>query len=371
MNRTEATARFAAERQWFEDRGVILDGVSSYIPDELRRDTRAMRAIAMDALPNLATDPNSAIMSMLTTYVDPTFFDVLFAPLSLAEYLTEEKHGDWTQDTSAFPVQEFTGEVSSYSDWSNNGMSRANVNWPQFQSYHYQTFVQYGDRELARASLAKLNWVSTLDRSAAYNLNNQTNLIYAYGVKSLQNYGVMNDPLLPAALTPATKANTGVSGTTAWFTAGGTPNATANEVYNDVLSVVTALVNANNGLVNAKSAMTMGIAPGTAMALQFENAFGVSSEELIKKNFPNLKIVTIPQFGTQSTSNAQGNPAGNLLQVRADSIEGQKTAFAAYTEKLRTFPIVRLASAYQQKQMSGSWGTIIRMPVGFAQMLGI
>jgi hypothetical protein len=367
MNRTEAIAKFAAERAWFEARGVVLDGVNSYLPDDLRRDTRAVRAIAMDALPNLATDPNAGIMSMLTTYVSPDFYDVLFAPLELATYLTEEKQGDWTQDTAAFPVQEFTGEVSSYSDFANNGMSRANVNWPQFQSYHFQTFVQYGDRELARASLAKLNWVATLDRSAAYNLNNQSNQIYAYGVKGLQNYGVMNDPLLPAALTPAVKANGG----TAWYTSGGTPNAQATEVYNDILAVITALVNANLGLVNAKSAMTMGIAPGPAMALQFTNSFGVNVEDLLKKNFPNLKIVTIPQFGAQTTTNVQGNPAGNLLQVKVDSIEGQKTAFAAYTDKLRTFPIVRLASAYQQKQMSGSWGAIIRMPVGFSQMLGI
>lgn len=366
MNRTEAQTRFAAERPYFEERGVIRYGARSYMPDDLRRDSRSMEVIAMDALPNLQTDPNSAIMAMLTTYVDPTYYDILFAPLALAEYLTEEKKGDWTMDTAAFPVQEFTGEVSSYDDWSNNGMSRANVNWPQFQSYHFQTFVQYGDRELARAGLAKMNWAAELDRSAAFNLNQNSNLISAYGVALLQNYGVMNDPLLPAALTPSTKA----AGGTAWFVSG-VPNATANEVYNDILAVVTSLVIANNGNVDAKTAMTMGIAPGPAMALQFTNAFGVNVEDLLKKNFPNFKIVTIPQFGTQTTSNNQGNPAGNLLQVRADSIQGQKTAFTAFTEKLRTFPIVRLASAYQQKQMSGSWGTIIRMPVGFAQMLGI
>lgn len=367
MNRAEAIAKFAAQKQWYEDRGVILDGVSSFIPSDLARDSRSMRDIAMDALPNLVTDPNSAILSMLTTYVDPDFYDVLFAPLALADYLGEEKKGTWVDDTAAFPVVEMTGEVSSYDDWSNNGMSRANFNWPQFQSYHFQTFVQYGDRELARAGVAKLNWTAQLDRSAAYQLNNFSNLTYAYGVASLQNYGVLNDPLLAAALTPATKA----AGGTGWFTNGGTPNATANEVYNDVLAVVTSLVNANQGLVNAKTVMTLGISPASHMALAFTNAFGISVEDLLKKNFPNLRIVVIPQFGAQSTTNTQGNPAGNLIQVKADEVEGQKTAFCAYTEKLRTFPIVRLASAFQQKQMSGTWGAIIRYPVGIAQMLGV
>lgn len=367
MHTNEARTRFEAERQWFEDRGVILAGVTSYLPDSIRRDTRPIAQIAMDALPNLTTDPNSAVMAMLTTFVSPDFYDVLFAPLKLGEYLGEEKQGDWTMDTAAFPVVETTGEVSSYSDWSNNGRSGANANWPQFQSYHFQTFVQYGDRELARASVAKLNWVSQLDRSAAFNLNNFSNLTYAYGVRGLQNYGVMNDPLLPAALTPATKA----AGGTAWFTGGGTPNATANEVYNDILAVITALVNANAGLVDADTKMTMGLSPASAMALKFTNSFGVNVVGLLKDNFPNLRILTIPQFGAQTTTNSQGNPAGNLLQVKADSIEGQKTAFAAYTEKLRTFPMQRLASAYQQKQMSGTWGSILRMPIGFAQMLGV
>jgi hypothetical protein len=367
MNRSEAITAFGARRQWFEDRGVHLYGVNSFLPPDLARDSRPMSDIAMDALPNLATDPNSAILSMLTTYVSPDFYDILFAPLALADYLGEEKQGTWVDDTAAFPVVEFTGEVSSYDDWSNNGMSRANFNWPQWQSYHFQTFVQYGDRELARAGLAKLNWAEQLDRSAAYQLNNFTNLIYTYGVSSLVNYGAVNDPLLPAALTPASKA----AGGTAWFTNGGTPNATANEVYNDILAVVTSLVNANNGLVNAQTKMTMGISPASHMALAFTNAFGISVEDLLKKNFPNLRIVVIPQFGAQTTTNTQGNPAGNMIQIKADSIEGQKTVFAAYTEKLRTFPIVRLASAFQQKQMSGAWGAIWRMPVGVAQMLGV
>jgi hypothetical protein len=367
MTRQEAQARFAAQRRYFEDRGVHLYGVNSFLPTDLGLDTRLASDIAMDALPNLQTDPNSAIMAMLTTYVSPDFFDVTFAPLRMAEYMGEEKQGTWTDDTAAFPVIEVTGEVSSYSDWSNNGMSHANFNWPQWQSYHFQTFVEYGDRELARASVAKLNWTAQLDKSAAWNLNQNLNLTYAYGVRGLQNYGVMNDPLLPAALTPAVKA----AGGTGWYTAGGSPNATANEVYNDILAVITALVNANAGNVDSDTPMTMALSPASNMALAFTNAFGLNVRALLKDNFPNLKIVIIPQFGSQTNSNTQGNPAGNLLQVKADSIEGQSAGFAAYTEKLRTFPLVRLASAFQQKQMSGSWGTVIRMPIAFAQMLGV
>lgn len=363
MTLAEARAKFAAERKFFEDRGVIYHGAQAYLPPEFGRND----ALAMDAFPTLTTDPNSAVMAMLTTFVDPQVYEILFAPLKIADYLGEEKKGDWTTDTAAFPVVEHTGQVSSYSDWSNNGLSAANANWPQRQSYNYQTFVMYGDRELARASKAKLNWVSELDRSAANNLNMYANLTYAYGVRGLQNYGVMNDPNLPAALTPATKANGGVT----WYTAGGTPNATANEVYNDILALFNALVQANNGLVDADSKMTLALGPGPATALQFTNSFGLNVKKLLEENFKNLRIITIPQFGSQTAANNNGNPAGNLVQLMVESVQGQKSAFVAYTEKLRTFPIVREASGYKQKQMSGTWGAVIRMPVGFQQMLGV
>ena len=363
MNFTEAQTRFAAERGFFEERGAIIEGARSYLPDEFRRNFN----LAMDAYPSLTTDPNSAVMAMLTTYVDPSIYEVLFSPLKIAEYLGEKKTGDWVTDTAAFPVVEHTGQTSSYSDWSNNGMSRANANWPQRQSYNFQTFVMYGDRELARASLAKLNWVSELDKAAANNLNVNSNLTYAYGVRGLQNYGIMNDPNLPAAITPAAKAAGGVT----WYTSGGTPNATANEVYNDILALFNALVVANAGLVDADTKMTLALGPGPATAFQFTNSFGLNVKALLKENFPSLRIVTIPQFGTQTAANNNGNPAGNLVQLMADSVEGQQSAFCSFTEKLRTFPIVREASGYKQKQMSGTWGTIIRMPVGFQQMLGV
>ncbi len=362
-NIEEAKAQWLREQGWFAERGVDLHGVVSYLPENARRDYR----LAMDALPQLTTDPNSAVPALLTTFIDPTIFEVLFAPLKAAEYLGEQKKGDWTQDATMFPVVEHTGEVSSYDDYANNGVAGANTNFPQRQSYHFQTMIQYGDREMARVGLARLNWASELARSAVLQLNTFSNLTYLYGVFGLQNYGIMNDPNLPAALTPGPKAAGGVS----WFTSGGTPNATANEVYNDILALFTSLVNANQGLIDSDAKVTLALAPGPAMALDFTNAFNVNVKTLLKDNFPNMKVMTIPQFGTQTTQNFQGNPAGNLVQLKADEIEGQQVAFAAFTEKLKTFPIIRKPSSYEQKSMSGTWGTVLRMPIGIAQMLGV
>ncbi len=242
-----------------------------------------------------------------------------------------------------------------------------NTNWPQRQSYLFQTIMNYGERELERAGLARINWVSEINRSAADLLNRYMNLTYLYGVLGLQNYGLTNDPNLPAPLTPATKANGGVT----WFTAGGSPNATANEVYNDIIALFEALVIANSGLIDKDTAMTLALSPGSSVALTFTNSFNVNVEDLLKKNFSKLKIVTVPQYGVATAANSQGIAAGNLVQLIADEVEGQDTGFCAFSEKLRSHPIIRQLSSFQQKETGGSWGAILRMPVGFQQMLGV
>ena len=363
MNLTQARAKFQAEMPWINSRGIYFDNARSYLPDEFRN----RYDLAMDAQPGLVTDPNSAVPAILTTYIDPSIFEILFAPLKAAEILGEQRKGDWTTDTTMFPVVEHTGEVSSYGDYNENGRAGANTNWPQRQSYHFQVIMSYGDRELERAGLARINWVSEINRSGADLLNRYNNLTYLFGVNGLANYGLINDPNLPAPLTPATKAAGGVT----WFTAGGSPNATANEVYNDIIAMFEYLVTANNGLVDQDSKLVLALSPSSAVALTFTNSFNVNVRDLLTKNFSKLRIVTVPQYGVQTTTNSQGIAAGNLVQLIAENVEGQDAGFCAFTIKLRSFPIVRGLSNFRQKQTSGTWGTVIRMPVAFSQMLGV
>lgn len=363
----DAKAAFDQDRPLFESRGVTYEGVIAYVPEGFKSNFQ----MAMDAAslyqPGLTTDPNSAVPALLTTYIDPKVYEILFSPVKAAEILGEDKTGDWTMDTAMFPVVEHTGEVSSYGDHNNNGRAGANTNWPQRQAYVFQTIISYGDREQARAGLAKINWSSELQKSAATLLNRYSNLTYLFGVYGLQNYGITNDPNLPAALTPSTKANGGVT----WFTAGGSPNASPNEVYNDIVQMYEQLVQVNLGLVDKDTKMKLVMSPGSAVALTFTNSFDVNVEDLLKKNFPGMEIETVPQYGAQTVANSQGIAGGNLVQLIADDIEGQQTGFCSYNEKLRSFPIIREMSAYKQKQISGTWGTVIRMPVAFVQMLGV
>lgn len=357
-----------AQAAWREDQaqlalmGIHCDEIKSYLPKPWKTNIE----IAMDQAPVLTTTPNAAIPSILTTYIDPTVIEVLFSPLVAAEIVGERREGTWVQDTVMFIQVERTGEVSSYGDYSENGLSGANTNFPQRQNYVFQTIVQYGDRELERAGLAKLNWAAEQNKAAAWALNNFQNLSYVYGIGSLENFGLINAPGLSAPLTPAIKA----AGGTAWIS-NNVVVATANEVYEDILSLFIQLVNQSGGLIKMDTAMVLALSPQSQAALAQVNSFNVDVSDLLKKNFPNIRIQPIIQYAARSTANPQGNLGGNLVQLIAENVEGQKTAFCAFSEKMKTMPLVRAMSSYRQKMYAGTWGAVVWQPFAFAQMLGV
>lgn len=369
MNRMEAIAAWNEVKDVYAANGLILPGVTMLVPDEWKNSNASLAQIAMDeAAGTLSTDPNAAIPAMLTTAIDPDVIRVVFAPLQMAEIMGgERKAGDWLEETRMFPVVEETGEVSSYDDYSNNGRAGINFNYPQFQSYLFQTIIAYGERETERAGLMRINYVGEVTGAAASLLNRFGNLAYAFGITGLQNYGLINNPFLSPYLSPAIKA----WGGTTWFN-NGSPAATANEVYNDILAVVEQIISQTNGAVDMDAPMTLALSPQSQLALKFTNSFGVSVAELLKQGFPNMKVKSAPQYGQKTSSNAQGySPIGNVLQVIVDKIDNQKVAYPAFNEKLRAHKLIPELSSWKQKMTSGVWGTITRMPIGISGMIGV
>lgn len=336
--------------------GIILPGAAEYLPLEFALDS----AMAFDAQPTLITTSNAGIPAYLSNFIDPDLIRVLVTPMAGAEILGEVKKGDWITDTTTFQVVESTGETSAYGDYSNNGSAGVNINWPQRQSFHYQTITQWGERELERAGLAKIGYASELNVSAALTLNKFQNKTYFFGVNGLLNYGLLNDPSLPAALQPGAKAF-GSEAHGPWITAG-VPTATANEVLTDVQTLFIALVNTSGGNVTLGAKLTLAMSPQSQVAMTITNNFGVSVEDLLKKNYPGLTIKIAPEYATD---------AGQLVQMFVDGIAGQDTGYCAFTEKMRAHPIVPGLSSWQQKKSQGTWGAIIRMPLAFSQMLGV
>lgn len=309
--------------------------------------------LACDAQPQLITVSNAGIPAFLTTYVDPKLIEVLVAPMKAAEVVgAEVKKGDWTTQTTMFPMVESTGEISSYGDYSENGRAGTNINFPQRQSYHYQVITQWGELELERAGLARVDWANRLNIASVLTLNKFQNGTYFYGVAGLQNYGLLNDPSLSAPIVPNTKA----AGGTSWAVA------TALEVLADIQKLYRKLQAQANGLIQLDTKMTLAMSPNAEIALTKTTEFNVNVADILRKNFPGLIVKTAPEYATDS---------GELVQLIVDEAEGQRTAECAFTEKLRAHPIVIGTSNFKQKKSQGTWGAVIYRPVFIAAMLGV
>jgi len=309
---------------------------------------------ACDAQPTLITQSNSGIPAFLSTYIDPALIEVLVAPMKAAEIVgSETKKGDWTTKTAMFPVVESTGESTAYGDYSENGSAGANVNFPQRQSFHYQVMTQWGELELENAGLACVDWANRLNIASILTLNKFQNKSYFFGVANLENYGLLNDPALSAAITPTTK------------TAGGTDweNATAAEVIKDINKLFKQAQTQANGTIDRSSKMTLAMSPlSDATGLTKVSDFNVSVSDQIKKLYPNLTVEVAPEYTTA---------AGEFVQLIVDAGDGQPTATTAFTEKLRAHAIVVGASSFKQKKSQGTWGCIIFRPWAISSMLGI
>lgn len=329
--------------------GVHFPGAMDYLDKNISYDIN----VAMDAQPTLITTSNAGVPYFLANYIDPEFIRVLVTPMKAARIAPEVKKGDWTTLTAMFPVVESTGQTSSYGDYSTNGQSNSNENWVNRQSYHFQTITQWGERELEMAGLGKIDKAANINIASALTLAKFQNKSYFFGISNLENYGLLNDPSLSAAITPAA---TGTGSGTTWATKDG------SAIYGDIVSLYGQLQTQMRGLVERDAPMVLAMSPEIEVNLTKTNQYNVNVTDQIKKNFPNMRIESAVEYDTTS---------GQLVQMIVESIDGQPVAQTAFTEKMRAHPIKVELSSFQQKKSSGTWGAIIRYPIGIAQMLGV
>lgn len=316
--------------------GIVF--ATGYNPQAL---TPLAKQMAMDS--ELVTTPNAGVLSLFTTYVDPKLIETLVTPMRMAEIFGETKKGDWTTQTAHFPVIESTGETSSYGDYSNNGQAGVNVNWPMRQPYHYQTIIRLGEKEMAMAGAAKIDWSSRKQIAAVLTLNKFQNKSYIYGIDGLQNYGILNDP---SALPNITS--------TPWDAMDG------EGVYESIRKLYSELIKQTNGLVDKNTPMVMLLSPDQETNLTKTNQYNVNVTDQLSKNFPNLEIRSVPEFSTD---------AGEIVKLIVREYEGQETLDLSFTEKMRVHAMIPELSSWKQKRSQGTFGCIIYRPMFIASML--
>lgn len=323
------------------DAGIIF-------PDSVKHVTREATDYAMDAIsltPTLVTTASAGIPAWMSMYVDRRVIDIQLAPMAAAQILPEVKKGDWTTQYAVFITAEPVGQVATYSDWSANGMSNANVNFPSRQNYIYQTWTEWGDRQLAIMGEAGIDWAARQEIASSTVMAKFQNSSYLLGVAGIPNYGLMNDPTLTAP----------VAATVNWATA------EPEDIANDVVAMVGRLIAQSAGLITGQERLVMALAPSALNDVNRTNSFGLSAGAKIKQTYPLIEYVAVPEFDTAS---------GRLVQLWAPEVNGQPTGEVAYSEKYRSHAIERYSTYQRQKHSGGTFGSIVYLPFAVTQTIG-
>lgn len=325
--------------------------------DDKAREAIASQSMAFDAAPgSLVTQNNNGVPNWLTMYTSPEVVKVLLSRCAAEEIYDPVKNGELWVQTAAFPMLEYTGEVAPYGDYSGEGSSDYNANWPQRQEYVFQTVTKIGDAETQRMGMAKINAASAKQEASAMVLKRARNKIWFFGVEGLQNYGILNDPALPAPISPPVDGNGKLK----------LSEKSADDVYETIRVLYARLHSQTRGLIDdglkmdaeMKLCMSTDVAPN----LKKKNSFGLTVEAMLKDAFPKMKVVTAPEFSTE---------AGELMQLICPSVDGQRTGQLGYTELLHAHGMRRALSHFEEKKSSGNYGAVIFQPFAVAQMLGV
>lgn len=346
-----------------QEKGIGGVGVKGFMPYNSTKDGKikvdyeaAARSIARDAA--LQTPVSVGVPAIFTTFIDPNVVPILFGAQNASKVFGEERKGDWTYSFFTFPVEEFAGNVTPYSDFTENVSSDVNFAYPTRENFLFETVIKYGDREAGVAAKAKLNLVGSKQQAAAYVLAMAHNKFALYGVAGKKIYGMLNDPNLPASIAP-----TSVNSNSTWpAKVAANPEGAANLVYEDINKLWIEISGKNAGLVDQNMRIVLAISNKRAAYLTQPNNFGRTAMSMLKQSFPNLEIVQLPELSTT---------AGEMLYMVVPELMGVQTGITAYSEKLFLGRVVPELSSFKQKVVGGTWGSIIRRPSLVATMLGV
>lgn len=315
--------------------------------------------LANDSIDQLANDAamvtaaNSGVPVEFTSYIDPMVIPILTATRGAREIFGEAKKGDWTTSYARFQTSEIKGEVEAYTDYGQGGASDVNPTFPVRTQYIYQTNIRYGDREVDVASRARLQLAADKQRAAATVIDIASNKFALYGVAGLEIYGLLNDPNLPAAVTPLPNANS----KTLWA------EKSTKEIYEDVLYLFGKMADRGAGHIDANTELVLATSPATQVQLGKATDFNISARQMLETYFPRIRFVALPELATATS--------GTSILLVAPTIEGLPTAQIGFSEKFRAMRLIPESSSFHQKFVGSSYGTIIYRPFAIGTMTGV
>ncbi len=316
-----------------DPRSVILVGAN---------DAKGYKA-AMDAIPNLSTVPNAGVAGYKLLAESPEVVPVLFAPIRSLEVAGEQKIGTFSDNNLIVNMKENLGKTVPYGDYEPGGSTSVTTNRESRDFLRFQTWVEIAvleEEQYAKQGGSLFNLRADKDVSAAYVMTRQFHAINLKGVSGLNIRGLSNDSdLLPA-----------IAATAAWSTM------TPEQINSEVVRIVGQAVVQSQGIITGDEKAVLILPPAVLNSLKITNSYGWSAFRMIRENYPNIRMVAMPEYGILGSGNT------TLIQYIVEEIEGVKTVEYLYTEKFRVFPTEQYSSYSRKKVAGSSGGALIKRP---------
>lgn len=366
----------AQERAGLEQSGIhlpqnaqFMENVAGFQPTlHVKTDLGAtVNRYAMDAAPQgLIGANNIGVPAQWFNLVDPQIIEVLYTPLTATQLLPERKEGDFTTDNITLTLSEMAGDVTAYSDFTSNFSASTNFTYPSRQTYRYQTGYMYGNLEVERAAIAKIQLVSERQNAATNIMARAANKFYLYGVQGMTIYGILNAPELDAPIEPeeVTSLTDGSTKLTTWAEKMTDVQGAPTHIYNDVMALVNEISTKTQGAVDLHNcSFTLAYPPTLYKCLTATNNFKVSVMETLQGVMPGLKLVQVPELEAEE---------GNQIMLICNDAPGYGSpGFCIFTEKMRMSPVIADVNSYKQTMAAATAGAIITRPMLIASMSGV
>lgn len=338
--------------------GIRMPGITHFTHE---------KPLGMDASPSYSpvTASNSGIPAIAGSTIDPQVIRSIVTPTKSEEIYGSVQKGSVEQRVVYFPFSENLGSVAAYGDFSDAGQVGANVNWEPREAFIWQTWMQYGDLETSMMGAASIGWINEVRQSAALTMNKQHNLINLFGIEGMNLRGALTDPDLPPAIQPTPKAGSGGKTVTAW-TDTGDPVA----LLSDILALFQTLNIQLQGNIDTDSDLVLVIPSELSQTLVYTNSFGITLNDMLRKAFPKMKVVTLPEAGL-AMNGGNGSLKQRVMQLFAPVIDGVETVFTAFVSKLIMHRMETYSTSYRQKASQAGMGTVWKRPMACATMVGV
>lgn len=317
-------------------------------------------ALAMDSA--LQTTPNVGYPASFFQYIDPQIVEILFGVTNANKIAPEVKQGSWADEYYTYTVEESTGDVTAYSDRTENVTTEVNYNFQTREQARFETIIQYGNLETDKASQAKIALASRKQIAGANIIARKQNQFYLYGVSGKINHGLLNSSDLNPSINPNSITIDSKNYTTWADKVAHDASNAGNHVYNDVLKLWSTLSARNGGNIDQNERIILAVSNNVVSYLSAPNQFGLTCEAMLKQNFPNLEIVQLPELSTNQ---------GEGVMMIVPSLYGVDTVNLVYSDKFRALQVVQTVSGFKQKLVGTSYGAVYKRTSLVCTMYGV